>query len=82
MVEQVTKDSLLPCPHCGATSDGSVRVGTAGEDHEECCELQAGQVESFAVCCDFNAGGCGAGGGYRLSRDEAIEAWNNRESRS
>lgn len=39
-------------------------------------------TETYAVFCDASTdgrkGGCGGAGGYRLTKDDAIEAWNRR----
>jgi|GEM_PF-6762918 len=34
----------------------------------------------YSVVCNYLNGGCGACGGYRETKDEAIIAWNKRES--
>lgn len=34
----------------------------------------------FAVCCNFNKGGCGSTGGYRKTKEEAVEVWNKRHN--
>lgn len=70
MINKIPVAELKPCPFCGSIS--YLFIGTAndisGNDDEE----------SIAVCCDFSKGGCGSSGGYRLSREKAIEAWNRR----
>lgn len=61
---------LKPCPFCGGEN---LLVGTARE-----IEVDCGDDDSFAVCCNYRKGGCGAVSGYRDSKKEAIEAWNRR----
>ena len=63
---------LKPCPFCGKED---LFVGT---DHEIDLDLLSGM---FAVCCDFQNGGCGACSGYRDTKEEAIEAWNRRDGK-
>ena len=53
-----------PCPHCGGTN--LVFLYAEGSEID------------VTVCCNFNNGGCGATGGYRRTKEEAIEAWNRR----
>ena len=60
---------LKPCPFCGNTN---LFVGTSDEIHED------GDKHNYAVCCDFEQGGCGACGGYELSKIKAVENWNKR----
>ena len=56
-------EKLLSCPHCGKSNI------VLDEDENT-------NMKSFV--CDFNNGGCGASGGYRETKEEAIEAWNRR----
>ena len=60
---------LKPCPFCGNTN---LFVGTSAQLHGDDDE------DDYAVCCDFEQGGCGATGGYQLSKIKAIELWNKR----
>ena len=64
------KIELLPCPFCGKNVQF---VGTSGE-----IDGDSDNKDSFAVCCSFNSGGCGATSGYRETKEEAIKAWNMR----
>lgn len=72
--------SLLPCPFCGKTH--SLIVGAASEAWDVDEHGPYPHTESYAVFCDASTdgrrGGCGGAGGYRLTKDEAIEVWNRR----
>ena len=57
---------LKPCPFCGG---GEIKVGQPF-------------THKFCVYCDNSEGGCGAEGGLRASREEAIAAWNTRHDHS
>lgn len=68
--------TLKPCPFCGNTKivvldANSISEFCEGDDQWE-------ENPSFAVVCDFNDGGCGATGGYRLNEEGAAGAWNRR----
>ena len=68
---------LKPCPFCGKIEP----VKILDENDFECLsesELEYIYNPYFTVCCDVNSGGCGACGGFRISQDEAAEAWNGR----
>ena len=58
----------LPCPFCGNTD---VEVITA-------YDLNFGSRSDILVCCPAWDDGCGACGGIRDCKEEAIEAWNRR----
>lgn len=64
---------LKRCPFCG--NEQSLFVGGANEISDDEREI------GFAVCCDFNNGGCGATGGYRSTEKEAVMSWNKRTVR-
>lgn len=72
--------SLLPCPFCGKTH--SPIVGAASEVWNADEHGPYPHTEFYAVFCDASTdgrrGGCGGAGGYRLTKDEAIEVWNRR----
>lgn len=54
--------ALKPCPFCGGKA-----------------ELNGHWVrDSVAIRCNFVEGGCGASGGFRPTKLEAIKAWNRR----
>ena len=60
---------MLKCPFCG--------------NEPECVEeyIHLGLHDGgwvWVVRCNHLKGGCGAKGGTRISREEAIEAWNKR----
>ena len=61
---------LTPCPFCGNEKLVILEESTDSEIYEN--------IINYAVCCDFHRGGCGATSGYRISEEEAIEAWNKR----
>ena len=66
---------LKPCPFCG----GEKLIITDCKELEECSNFEKCEyVNCYTVCCDFEQGGCGATSGYRLHKEEAIEAWNKR----
>lgn len=65
-------EELKPCPYCGKKNpflgaENEIRIAYEGDGNEV-----------FAVCCDYTDGGCGACGGYRETKEEAVEAWNRR----
>lgn len=63
-------NELKPCPFCGNVN---INVYSAREiDDLPHIGL------SYACLCNCHIGGCGATGGYRITEDEAIEAWNRR----
>lgn len=58
---------LKPCPFCGKT------------EHLEVIKLEDSMhPKHYKVTCAITSGGCGGIGGYRFSKQEAIEAWNAR----
>lgn len=61
---------LRRCPFCGNENLVVLEESTDSEIYEN--------IINYAVCCDFHRGGCGATSGYRISEEEAIEAWNKR----
>lgn len=62
-------ENLLPCPFCGSDTATSIT---------KCEDLWMEDINSCAVNCDFNDGGCGACGGYRYTQKEAVDLWNTR----
>lgn len=69
---------LPPCPFCGKTSTLGVYsdIDMMGSDEYE----QEDVVSDLSYCvnCDFNKGGCGATGGFRGSKVEAVAVWTTR----
>lgn len=58
---------LKPCPFCGKT------------EHLEIVKREDSKhPKHYFATCDITSGGCGGIGGYRFSKQEAIEAWNQR----
>ena len=58
---------IRECPHCAFP--GAVLITIPGRD---------GFRDRYAVRCPYDDGGCGAEGGWRHYKEEAIEAWNER----
>lgn len=73
-------EKLKPCPFCGWTP----RLTTAAEiDYmDEGDPDYRDASETYAVCCEFNNGGCGATGcyygKYQGGAEKAVAAWNRR----
>lgn len=65
-----TTPVLKPCPFCG-------REPECVQNYEY-TKLHDGGY-AWVVRCNYMKGGCGASGGCRQDKDEAIEAWNNRQ---
>ena len=63
--------ALRHCPFCGG---GNLIVGSEQEIEKD---VKKSDI-NFAVCCDALHGGCGAVGGYHMTIEEAINAWNRR----
>ena len=64
--------NIKTCPFCGSNSV------SCASDQELNFGEDTSQDSTFCVNCDFQKGGCGATGPFRLTIDEAIEAWNRR----
>lgn len=71
----MSENNLKPCPFCGGT-----KIVIDGCKGLEECKLfeECDDEEFYAVVCDFTQGGCGASGGYRETKEQAITAWNKR----
>lgn len=68
--------TLKPCPFCGNT-----KIVVADSNDISKFRPDDDQWEEnppFAGICDFNNGGCGASGGYRLNEEDAADVWNRR----
>lgn len=67
---------LKPCPICGKTETLKISDCVAIEDCDrfEICD----KVTFKLIVCDYNKGGCGTSSGYRPTKEQAIEAWNDR----
>ena len=65
---------LKKCPFCG---NKNIFVG---RDWEIAGLDEGDGTGYFAAVCDYLNGGCGAAGGYRKTKEEAIATWNKRES--
>lgn len=61
-------DTLKPCPFCG--NEPTIRI-FEGKD---------GWRDRYAVICRYDEGGCGAESGLYHYQEEAVYAWNRRES--
>lgn len=68
MIKQ--EDSIRKCPFCGNPKPRLIMI--RGRD---------GFRNRYGVLCDYNEGGCGAQGGLRHYKFEAIEVWNQRKRR-
>ena len=60
---------LKPCPFCGKEPE-LVEEWISGGLHEG--------GYAWIVRCNYMKGGCGAKGGSRIEKEEAIEVWNKR----
>lgn len=68
-------NKLKPCPFCGCKE---IMIANCIE-LEDCEKFEGCDEEVYLTAvCNFNKGGCGASGGYRRTKEEAIEAWNRR----
>ena len=72
------KIELKACPFCGK----DVAVFRDCQQLEVCTQKGRCSIRTpnFAVCCNFNEGGCGACGGFRGTAAKAAEAWNGRHA--
>jgi hypothetical protein len=75
--------ALLPCPFCAKPD--TVCLTDSTEFHVidcECRDIDDGNCVSYAVVCDARApggpGGCGASGGFAVTKAKAVEKWNRR----
>lgn len=69
---------LKPCPFCG--KQDPVHVADSNEINGALPSDENYKFNPYhAVVCSFTDGGCGATGGYRRTKCEAIEAWNIRD---
>lgn len=69
-----------PCPFCG-NPDPRPYVQPTDGSAERWGKKDIKKHEEQAVCCLFDVWsdhGCGATGGYALTRKEARRLWNNR----
>lgn len=67
------------CPFCGKTE--TLRIVCSSEQWDE--DLgEFPHTDAYAVCCDASdenkRRGCGATGGYQLTKSKAVDAWNKR----
>lgn len=82
---------LKPCPICGKSvteiTNAQMLENCANFDLEDCPCKQFEYAEYaeyaepcayYAVVCDYSKGGCGCTGGFRITSEEAAEAWNRR----
>jgi len=64
-------DKVKPCPFCGN------KKPFVGKEEDIIPDMPYA-LNFWAVCCDYNDGGCGSVGGYRPTAEQAIELWNTR----
>ena len=76
---------LRPCPMCGKDvaeiTNAHNLENCANFESEDCpCEHyeDTGECAYYSVVCDFTKGGCGCTGGFRITLEEAVKAWNRR----
>ena len=70
MIEK-PKIELAPCPFCGRENPALLSAEEIDKKYED-------EPTTYTVCCEMDNGGCGACGGYRDTKEEAVEAWNKR----
>jgi hypothetical protein len=68
---------IKKCPFCG--KDDTPQLYLSSEINSDAPAREPDADDWFAVCCDFNVGGCGGTGGYRPTKAEAVKAWNSRK---
>ena len=80
----MNKEQFAKCPFCGKSDTLTIgKASDAFSEPDECGDPSPYMhTETYAVVCDASKpdgpGGCGASGGYKLTEDEAIAAWNRR----
>ena len=80
----MNKEQFAKCPFCGKSETLTIgKASDAFSEPDDCGDpMPYMHTESYAVTCDASKpdgpGGCGASGGYKLTEDEAIAAWNRR----
>jgi len=65
---------MKKCPHCGRPNPVALtdyELNEESSDNPDYCGY-------YTVVCPFTNAGCGATGGYRKTKKEAIENWNRR----
>ena len=62
---------LKPCPFCGSTT--APKMFTQEELWDEKFSM-----DLYTICCQMDAGGCGATCGFHWSAEKTIERWNRR----
>ena len=67
-------NELKPCPFCGKEKPiyTTCAEEACGEDCIECNKL------TYSVVCSLRHDGCGASGGFYITKEEAAAAWNRR----
>jgi len=68
-------NDFLCCPFCGLND--SVNIYT-GAEVDESSGREPAKEESYVVICSTWDGGCGATGGYGLTKKQALKKWNTR----
>lgn len=75
---------LSPCPFCGSETAPTLMTAQETEscahfDYESCpCFDTDRECPVALVVCDLTKGGCGASSGFRMSKGEAANDWNQR----
>jgi hypothetical protein len=76
---QTEEQQLKACPFCQSALAPEALSEHEMEDLGDCdCDCHANAHQNFAVCCCANSGGCGAIGGFEISKRAAIKKWNAR----
>lgn len=68
--------NLKPCPFCGKIEIVVLNANDISEADPDDNHWESDPC--YAAVCDYNAGGCGATGGYCSTDLETAEAWNRR----
>lgn len=74
-VSESSSNDLLCCPHCGLNDPVNIYTGA---EVDESSGREPAREESYVILCSIWAGGCGASGGYGLTKREAFKKWNTR----
>jgi len=65
---------LSDCPHCGGIAAVEICREPVYVDRGD-------ENDAFYVCCSMFRGGCGARGGYRKHKADAVSVWNCRDTK-
>lgn len=70
--KQMLEQTLMPCPFCGRVDKLII---------DETIPHHIHPIKQFRICCNAEGDntGCGASCGYQMTKEKAIEVWNNRK---